>query len=271
MKTFLFSVDLEDVRLWMEDGERFPARVVPNTERYLAWLHKHKSAITFFTVGQVAEREPDLIKLILDAGHEIALHSYNHMPLEKLGPAGFADDLGRNLEALYRAGATSVIGYRAPIFSLTEHTAWAYALLEKAGIRYSSSVLPAKNPLYGWPGFGDEPKKMDGVWELPMTTASLGFGRVPIAGGTYLRLLPTWLARAFCSRREVVLGYAHPYDVDVEQERFMHPGLRDNPWMNRLMYVGRRTFLPKVDVLLAEGARMVPYGLYVQELDEQLG
>jgi polysaccharide deacetylase family protein (PEP-CTERM system associated) len=271
MKTFLFSVDLEDVRLWMPHGEHHEPRVAHNTYRYLDWLAKHKAHCTFFCVGQVAALYPGLIQEIYAQGHEIALHSHTHRPLESLGPEGFARDLELNLQAVHKAGVPKVVGYRAPIFSLTSETSWAYPILAKAGIVYSSSVLPAQNPLYGWAEFGTEPKCLDRVWELPMSVSSIGLLKIPPAGGTYLRLLPTSIAkRLFNNAGETVLGYLHPYDIDTKQERFNHPGLERAPWANRLMYVGRKNLFDKLDALLSTGTIIKRYDAFVRELDSSL-
>jgi polysaccharide deacetylase family protein (PEP-CTERM system associated) len=260
MKTYLFSIDLEDVRLWMPDGQKYAPRVPINTHKYLDWLRGHNATCTFFCVGQVAELYPSLIQEIVAEGHEVALHSHTHAPINQQTQEAFRADLHQNLEALYRAGSKDIVGYRAPIFSLTQETAWAYPLLAQAGITYSSSVLPAANPLYGWAGFGQAPRQTENVWELPMTVGRLGGMHLPFAGGTYLRLLPTFLAKGlFAKAQNPVLGYAHPYDLDTEQERFMHPGIGGSPLYNQLMYLGRAGFLDKLDALLATGAQIMPY------------
>ncbi len=266
-KTYLFSIDLEDVRLWMPDGRQYRERVPANTHRYLAWLRTHNAKTTFFTVGQVAELYPSLIQEIAAEGHEIALHTHTHRPLPELGPGGLAQDVGRNIEALLRAGARQIEGFRAPIFSLTADTPWAHGVLAAAGLRYSSSVLPARNPLFGWPGFGTKPRQIDGIWEIPMSTARVGLGHLPFAGGTYMRLLPgAYVRHLFKQAQGPVLGYLHPYDIDTEQERFMHPGLGGSRLMNTLMYVGRQSLLAKLDGLLAAGARLQRYTDFVDGL-----
>ena len=266
-KPYLFSIDLEDVRLWMPDGLQYRERVPANTHRYLDWLRAHDAKTTFFTVGQLAELYPSLIQEIAAEGHEIALHTHTHRPLPELGPDGLAQDLARNINALLRAGASRIEGFRAPIFSLTEATPWAHRVLAGAGLRYSSSVLPARNPLFGWPGFGAQPREIDSLWEIPMSTARVGLGHLPFAGGTYMRLLPgAYVRRLFRQAQGPVLGYLHPYDIDTEQERFMHPGLGGSRLMNALMYVGRKTLLAKLDGLLAAGARLQRYTDFVDTL-----
>src|SRR5690606_32896327 len=102
-RAFLFSVDLEDVRSMIPDGERHAPRVAANLDRYLALLERHGVRCTFFTVGELARREPGLIRRLVDAGHEVACHGADHEPLERLGPAGFRDDLRRALDALHES------------------------------------------------------------------------------------------------------------------------------------------------------------------------
>jgi peptidoglycan/xylan/chitin deacetylase (PgdA/CDA1 family) len=170
---FLPAVDLEDVRLLMPDGERYVDRVPANTIRYLDFFKQQKIRATFFTVGEVALRHPELIARIAGEGHEVASHSMRHTPLDQMTADTFMEDTERSLDALKRAGITRVEGFRAPVFSLTERTAWAHERLGRLGFIYSSSVLPAQNPLFGWPGFGAACRKMDGgIWEIPMSVGT---------------------------------------------------------------------------------------------------
>jgi polysaccharide deacetylase family protein (PEP-CTERM system associated) len=267
---YLFGVDLEDVRLQVPDGGRYRPRVPEMTARYLDFLRRHRARGTFFVVGGVARAHPDLIRRIADEGHEIACHSDRHVPLDRQDPAAFRDDLCRNLEALRAAGVDGVRGYRAPRFSLTERTRWAYAVLAELGFSYSSSVLPARSPLYGWPGFGEAPRWMDGILELPMTLLRTPFLSVPNGGGVYFRVLPRPLLRRslLASRRadRPVLGYLHPYDVDVEQERFPHPGFSRWSVGNRLMYLNRGATLDRLEMVARLGFAIQPYGGYAARL-----
>lgn len=271
--SFLFSVDLEDVRSLLAEGEQYRERVPANVDRYLEFLDRHDSHATFFTVGDVARRYPDLIERIADAGHELACHTSDHTPLERLGPDGLRADLERNVRDLERAGASRVTGFRAPIFSLTERTAWAYDVLQELGFRYSSSVLPHSNPMYGWSGFGgDCAKTPSGVWELPLSVSGFLGRKLPFAGGVYFRVLPAWWVRGRVERRagrgQPVIGYFHPYDVDTEQERFMHPELGENRALNALMYVNRGRVLPRLDALIEKGCAVVRYDRYVESVLE---
>ncbi|MFN3387934.1 MAG: polysaccharide deacetylase family protein [Allosphingosinicella sp.] len=266
--SYLFGVDLEDVRPQAPGGAAYAPRVAHNVARYLDFLRRHDARGTFFVVGEVARAEPDLIRRIAGEGHEIACHSDRHVPLDRQDPAAFRDDVSRNVEALLDAGATRVDGYRAPCFSLTEATRWAWPVLAELGFTWSSSVLPARSPLYGWPGFGEAPRLVDGVLELPMTLLPWRLLPVPMGGGIYLRTLPTaLLRRALAARRdagEAVLGYVHPYDIDAEQERFAHPGFaRWSPY-NWLMYANRAAMMDRLDMVAALGFAIVPYGGYAR-------
>jgi len=274
--SFLFSVDLEDVRSLLADGERYRERVPQNVDTYLDFLARHGTSATFFTVGDVARRYPELIARIADAGHELACHTSDHTPLERLGPDGLRADLERNLRDLERAGARQVRGFRAPIFSLTEETAWAYDVLRDLGFLYSSSVLPHANPMYGWDGFGVHcAKTPTGVWEVPLSVAGVLGKKLPFAGGVYFRVLPPAFVR-YLVRRELsagrpVVGYFHPYDVDTDQERFMHPELGDSQALNALMYLNRGRVLARLDRLMAAGAAVVRYDAYVESVLESDG
>jgi polysaccharide deacetylase family protein (PEP-CTERM system associated) len=271
---FLFSVDLEDVRSMIPDGERYAPRVERNVERYLDVLARHRVRCTFFTVGALARREPALVARLAAAGHEIACHGADHVPLPRLGPDGFRDDLRRALDALAAAGASDVRGFRAPVMSLTAETAWAHDVLAELGFAYSSSVMPAKTGLYGWPGFGKAcVRTAAGVWEIPVSVLG-GRRGIPFLAGVWFRLLPFPVLRAAFRRSlaagEPAAGYLHPYDLDTEQERFMHPELGGSRALNQLMYVGRGRVCERLDRLFADG-EVMPYRDYVARVLEAPG
>ena len=270
MSSLLLSIDLEDVRDWVEDGSRYREGVPTNTRCYLDHFRRWGVRATFFVVGRVARRYPDLIGEIVAEGHELACHGDMHLQLDKLTPKDFRKDLEENLLALRSAGADEIKGFRAPTFSLTEKTSWAHEILADLGFSYSSSILPAKNPLYGWPTFGQDGCKVtERLWEVPITIHSLPGLHVPIAGGVYFRVLPFLLTRWAIGRRiknsQPVGTYFHPYDIDINQEKFMHPDLGGKRYLNRLMFVGRHKVLRRLDTL-RRSFPCGPYGEYVNSL-----
>ncbi len=261
----LFSVDLEEFR--PKDPSR-PFRRTPLpklTLRYLELLRDRGIRATFFVVGEVARAHPNLIREIAAAGHEIGAHGDHHIPLDELGPEGFRRDLEENLRALRAAGAPTVLGFRAPISSLTESTAWAYPILRELGFAYSSSVIPAKNPLYGWPSFGPEPRRVEGILEIPITVARFGPLTLPFFSGTYCRVLPLWLIRRAICRHppgRPLVGYFHPYDLDIEQEYVMSAGVHGRSLLNHLLYVGRHRLPPRLALLLALAGKSTTHAEY---------
>lgn len=270
---FLFSVDLEDVRLRMEDGLKHTPRVEELTEKYLRFLDKHQSKATFFTVGDIPKHYPGLIKTILSEGHEIACHSNKHIPVTEQTKETFKNDLMQNLENLSNAGATDISGYRAPIYSITEKTSWAFDVLEESGFTYSSSVLPAKNPLFGWEGFGESPRKMnDKLLEIPVSVRGSNFLNVPFSGGVYFRTLPMWMIKKGFDKHFsddlAVTGYFHPYDIDTEQEPFMHPGINNSWFYNKLMYHNRKNmFLRLENIMNTFSCKIITYKEYAASLN----
>jgi len=275
-KPYLFSVDLEDLRFGMPDGLSYKERVPANVHAYFDWLNKHGFKCTFFVVGDVAEVYPSLIREICHEGHELACHMHRHIPLDKLTRESFKDGLEANREAILRAGAAGVKGFRAPIFSLMPSTAWAYDVLSELGFSYSSSVLPAKNPFYGWAEFGRRPRKVRGIVEIPMTVEKFGPLNIPIAGGVYFRIIPALLVRRsvrkYLKTDLPLLGYFHPYDIDLEQERFMHPEINDSRFYNFLMYYNRKNVFQRLDAVIRMGFTVCTCAEYIRtharEIDE---
>lgn len=270
---FLFSIDLEDVRLRVKNGLTYQARVETLVEHYLEFLDTYNSKATFFTVGDIPKHYPDLVKMIVDSGHEIACHSSTHMPVTSQSKEEFRNDVSRNLESLYNAGAKEVIGYRAPTYSITPKTPWAFDVLSELGISYSSSVLPAKNPLYGWEGFGETPRKMNSdFWEIPVSLRKGNFFKVPFSGGVYFRFLPFFLIKKSFTfhfkKGAAVTSYFHPYDIDLEQERFMHPEINDNWIYNQLLYFNRKNVFSRLHkVMEIFDPTIITYKNYVKLLD----
>lgn len=269
MSPLLFSIDLE--WFYAANGRRdFRQTPLPDlVGRILALLAETKHKATFFTVGELARAYPELIARIAEQGHELGCHSDRHLPLNELGRDGFKHDLEANRRALMAAGVTDIRGFRAPLFSLTASTPWAHHALREAGFTYSSSVLPAANPLFGWPEFGAATRMVDGLWEIPITTDRIGFLTAPLYGGTYLRVLP-WIVLRHKLRskhdRQLIQAYVHPYDFDFKQAWTMHAGLRGKPHMNCLLFLRRAGFEARVRWLLANACQASTYAAFVSTL-----
>jgi polysaccharide deacetylase family protein (PEP-CTERM system associated) len=229
----VMSVDLED---WFcvynlsglipyADWDKCQPRVERNTLRLLDLFQRHRVEATFFVLGWVADRFPDLVKEVERQGHEIATHGYSHRLLTFMQPEEFRVDLQRSLEALSKASSHEVRGFRAPSFSLTRRTLWAADILKESGLRYDSSVFPVRfHPEYGIPDAELGPYQLaDGVTELPMSVAEIAGRRVPCCGGGYFRLYPyavtRWLMRRCNKQGRPVIFYLHPWEIDAGQPR----------------------------------------------------
>lgn len=200
-------------------------RVERNVERILLLLDEGRTKATFFTLGWIAERYPQLVRRIVDGGHELASHGYGHERASDLTEADFATDIGRAKKLLEDLSGQEIKGYRAPSFSIGEGNLWAFDCLERAGYRYSSSIYPIRHDHYGMP---DAPRfthrVRPGLLELPVTTARFFNRNWPASGGGYFRLLPYrlshWLFQQV-NRQDCqpVIFYFHPWEIDAEQPR----------------------------------------------------
>lgn len=207
--------------------DSFDCRVERNTDLILGLFEEAGARATFFTLGWVAERYPDLIRRIVAQGHELASHGFEHIRADTQTADQFRGDVRRTKAILEDLGGVAVNGYRAATFSIGPSNQWAYVVLAEEGYRYSSSIYPVRHDLYGMP---DAPRKphyprgRDGVIELPMTTLRLGQRNYPCSGGGYFRLLPYAVSRwqmRYINRNEGTpcIFYFHPWEVDPEQPR----------------------------------------------------
>lgn len=200
-------------------------RVERNVERILALLESRNTHATFFTLGWIAERYPQLVRSIVAQGHELASHGYGHERASDLNPGDFYADIDRAKKLLEDVGGVAVQGYRAPSFSIGSKNLWAFDSLARAGYRYSSSIYPIRHDHYGMP---DAPRfahqVREGVLEIPVTTLRLGGRNFPSSGGGYFRLLPyavsRWMLRQVNARDgQPAIFYFHPWEIDAEQPR----------------------------------------------------
>jgi polysaccharide deacetylase family protein (PEP-CTERM system associated) len=200
-----------------------------NVARVLDLFDEHGAKATFFTLGWVAERHPNVVRDIVRRGHEIASHGYSHERATDMTQAQFTQDVVRAKHVLEDTAGVPVIGYRAPSFSIGSNNLWAFDCLEQAGYRYSSSIYPVHHDHYGMP---DAPRFAHrvrrGLMEVPCTTARVLKYNLPSSGGGYFRLLPYALSRWMLRRVNEVEGkaavfYFHPWEIDQAQPRV--PGL----------------------------------------------
>lgn len=220
------------------DWDRFPPRVERNTNLILDQFAAAGTKATFFTLGWVAQRHPALIRRIVDDGHELASHGWDHTQVHQQDPETFRADVRRTRALLEDLSGVRVGGYRAATFSITDRTAWAFPILRQEGYTYSSSINPIRHDLYGMPDAPRTPFRphADGVMEIPMTTVRLRGRNWPCSGGGYFRLLPDALYRAglrHVNGREGQPGifYFHPWEIDPAQ-----PRVRDAGWKSRLRH-----------------------------------
>ena len=215
-----------------EAWDSLPLRLEAPVRRLLDIFEEHHCEATFFVLGWVAERAPQLGKEIEDRGHEIATHGYHHRPLTGTGPRDFEEDLRRALAVTQPLVRQTIRGFRAPSFTVTPATSWAFGIMEKCGIRYDSSVFPVTfHPDYGFP---DAPLTAypvtDHLTEVPISCVELAGRRLPCTGGGYFRLFPYPLTR-FLFRKCIAAGrpvvfYLHPWELDVDQPRHPLPRLK---------------------------------------------
>ena len=200
-------------------------RVERNVERILALLDEHGATATFFVLGWVAERYPQLVRRIAAQGHEVASHGYGHERASDLAPPDFDADVRRAKGVLEDLSGTPVAGYRAPSFSIGPGNWWAFDALAASGHRYSSSIYPIRHDHYGMP---DAPRfahpVADGLIEIPITTLRMLDRNLPSSGGGYFRLLPYAVSRWMLRRvntvdRQPAVFYFHPWEIDPGQPR----------------------------------------------------
>lgn len=249
------SVDVEDWfhienfagRIPRDTWDDYPTRVVENTDRLLDLFDEFGTRATFFVLGWVAERFPDLVRSIHRRGHEIGCHSYLHRLVYNLSPDEFRDDTARCKSLLEDLTGEPVLGYRAPTYSITDKNFWALDVLVELGFRYDSSVFPVHHDRYGvpdfdrWPVADFETPAGQHIHEFPMTTFRVGQVNLPAAGGGYLRMLPeAWShhgIRAANRRNRPAIIYLHPWEVDPDVPRLS--GLKPVTYVRSYLNLGR--------------------------------
>jgi polysaccharide deacetylase family protein (PEP-CTERM system associated) len=235
----------------------FESRVEQNIDQLLALMKERYTKATFFVLGEVAQLHPNAVRRIAAEGHEVACHSDRHVDVYRQSPREFRADLRQAKQRIEDVIGESVIGYRAPNFSIGRSQGWAFQTLLEEGFRYDSSVYPIVHDRYG---HRTEPRFPYEIWrdgssrliEFPIGTARILGVNLPIGGGGYFRLSPYELIRRGIRRvntheRQPVMFYFHPWELDPGQPR---PPMA---WHHRFRhYVGLETEAIKLALLLAQ-------------------
>jgi polysaccharide deacetylase family protein (PEP-CTERM system associated) len=232
-----------------------PSRVRGNVERILGALERHGARGTFFVLGMVAERSPEVVRAVAGAGQEVASHGWDHRRVTHQTPAEFRESVRRSRGVLEDLAGAPVVGFRAPSFSIVPGREWALDILIDEGYRYDSSLFPVRRPGYGYGGGQRDPHRLarpEGMLDEfpPATVRWLGW-TLPAAGGAYFRIFPYGLVRGAlrgCERRGVPgTFYIHPWEVDPEQPRLRVP------FTARVRhYTGLNRTEPRLERLLGE-------------------
>jgi polysaccharide deacetylase family protein (PEP-CTERM system associated) len=255
------SIDLEDwfcvynlsQAIRKEDWDTYELRVVENTKRILQLFDKHRTEATFFVLGWIAERVPELIRDIERQGHEVAVHGYSHTLLTEMTPETFEHDLQKALEVTKRCIRQEIVGYRAPSFSITEKTLWALDILAQYGFRYDSSMFPVRfHPDYGMPGVSLSIHRLNhSLIEVPLSCAEILGIRIPCSGGGYFRIFPYALTKFLMKRchkqGRPVIFYLHPWEIDPHLPRMKLP-----PFKKFRSYYNLDKTLNRLDTLLSD-------------------
>ncbi|MEN9558948.1 MAG: hypothetical protein RLZZ502_159, partial [Pseudomonadota bacterium] len=236
------------------DWDHLPLRVERNVNTVLSALAEAKIKATFFTLGWVAERCPQVVRDIVKAGHELASHGHAHHFVHELSPPEFRQDIRRSKNILEDLAGQAVLGYRAPSFSIGARNLHALDEIRAAGYVYSSSIYPIAHDLYGMPNAPRGPFLLpSGLLEIPMTTVRVSGRNLPAGGGGFFRLLPYSLSKKLFTSAEKNNGfpsmfYAHPWEFDPLQPRFAHAPLKSR----FRHYLNLNRTLPRFQQLLTD-------------------
>ena len=209
------------------DWDSMEHRVFNNTSAILQLLKKYEVKATFFIVGWIAEKHPEVVQAVMADGHEIGCHSYWHRRIYELTPEEFRADTLKAKSVLEKISNRKITSYRAPSYSITKKSLWALDILKELGFTTDSSIFPITHDIYGIP---DSPRfhyKFDtqNIDEYPLSTAVFFGKNLPIAGGGYFRLFPYWFTKFALKKinnkdRQPFVFYLHPWEIDEKQPRF---------------------------------------------------
>ena len=254
-----FTVDLED---WyhgipIESATKATAerRLHVGTDRLLELLASHQARATFFCLTPTAREYAQIVRRLVDAGHDVGSHGESHDLVYDMSPERFRDETRRSIRELEDCCGRRVRSYRAAYFSITQRSLWALDVLAESGIAFDSSIFPVRNWRYGIPGYSRRPVRVDTahgpLLEFPLPTRRVLGRNLPATGGAYFRLYPYFVTRANVRALEregiPVVFYLHPWELDPD-----HPRVPFH-WKPRAThYVNLRSTRPRLERLLAD-------------------
>jgi polysaccharide deacetylase family protein (PEP-CTERM system associated) len=247
-----FTLDFEDLRT----SPTQESRVEFATSLVLDRLAERNIRGTIFCVADVAAREPRLMRRITDLGHEVAVHGFQHTPIDLLGEQRFHEQTVRAKEILEDLTGQEILGFRAPQFSIVPETSWALDVLADIGFTYSSSILPVATLMYGWPGTPMTPFRWpQGLVEIPCPVVSFFGMHIPYLGGAYMRVLPSFVRRRGVRNApagSVLWTYCHPWEFDPDEEFYVY---EHGGWLvSRIGWINRAGMLRRVEDSLRSAA-----------------
>lgn len=249
-----FHVSAFESVITPDDWSSIKPRVGDNTHRLIDLFNENNVKATFFTLGWVAKHCPDVIKRIVDEGHELASHGTNHRRNTMMTESEVRQDIIESKDILEQTSGQPIIGYRAPSFSINKDNQWVFDILVDLGFKYSSSTYPIEHDLYGvpdWPRFVH--KRKEGIIEIPVPTIAQKSGNKGIGGGGYFRLYPYWLSKrridGYLRETDQPYNfYFHPWEIDSEQ-----PRVQNAPFKSKLRhYVNLHVMEKKLTKLMQD-------------------
>ena len=235
-KLNVLSIDCEDwfhgLEIGMESWHRFENRIEKSLLKLLNLLEESATKGTFFILGYVAEKSPQLVKEITRRGHEIGSHGYSHQFVYRQSPNEFRQEMIRSLDILEKLSGQKILSYRAPFFSITQSSLWALEILADLGILFDSSIFPVINYRYGIPQAPRFPhwivtKNGSKILEFPISTLRILGKNIPVAGGAYFRIFPYQFTKAgirnLNRKNQPVIFYLHPWEIDPEHPKIKLP------------------------------------------------
>ena len=209
------------------EWSNLPSRVERNTKELLELFAEHNVSCTFFILGWIAEKYPELVRIIDEAGHEVASHGYSHQLIYNQTPEKFTEETRRSKDIIEDIIQKQIQGYRGSSYSITRRSLWALEILAECGFVWDSSIFPVRHDRYGIPNTPTSPYiiSLPGnkfMREFPLTTAKVAGMQVPAAGGGYFRLYPYWLSKFLLKKacaKSPGIFYLHPWEIDPAQPR----------------------------------------------------